>query len=71
VFPSSRLTSTTSETPDRHTRTHAGLLETLTKSYETLEDIQKSLEEYLESKRVSGLARGLVRQAATSWLHCA
>jgi len=31
----------------------AGLLETLTKSLETLEAIQKSLEEYLETKRVA------------------
>jgi hypothetical protein len=31
----------------------AALLETLTKSFETLESIQKSLEEYLETKRVA------------------
>jgi hypothetical protein len=31
----------------------AALLETLTKSFETLEAIQKSLEEYLETKRVA------------------
>lgn len=31
----------------------AGLLETLTKSFDTLEAIQKSLEEYLETKRVA------------------
>jgi hypothetical protein len=31
----------------------AGLQETLAKSYDTLEAIQKSLEEYLETKRVA------------------
>jgi hypothetical protein len=31
----------------------AALLESLSKSYETLEAIQKSLEEYLETKRVA------------------
>jgi hypothetical protein len=30
-----------------------GLLETLTRSFDTLEAIQKSLEEYLETKRVA------------------
>lgn len=39
--------------PNRPYPVNSGLLETLTKSYDTLEAIQKSLEEYLETKRVA------------------